>query len=88
MIKTITDLQPLIYASMFEQAEKRRIQRHQLLLVLRWILLPVLYLGICMKITFDTGIPPWNWRFLLMFVPVFLVGEQAFFDLWRRWARG
>ncbi len=87
MTKTITDFHPLIYAHLFAQPEKRRLKRHHLLAILRWLFLPVLYLAISLTITVTTGVPPWNWRFLLMFTPVFFVGEQAFAEICRHWSR-
>lgn len=84
MTRTITDLQPLIQAHAFAQEEKRRMWKKDVLWLLRVVVLPSLYVSIALLITATTGVPPWDVSFLLMFLPLFLVGEQTFVEA-RRW---
>lgn len=76
MIKTITELSPFIYARILDKEQQRRERAEQGLRLLRAGLL-ALYVAVGLKITFDTGLAPWDWRFWIMFGPVFLLGERV-----------
>ncbi len=79
MMKTITELEPLIYGRLFARPERRKVRRRQLTVFLRWSA-PVLYSAVGLQIAIATGVPPWDWRFWLMFAPIFLSSERA---LWQ-----
>jgi len=74
-MKTITEYQPLIFASLIDQAARRRLRRHQTSRLLTWSL-PIVYVLAGLKITADTGVAVWDWRFWVMFVPLYLLGER------------
>jgi hypothetical protein len=79
-MKTITEYQPLIFATLFEQPRKRRVRRRSAWKV-AVVALPILYVLAGLKITADTGLMVWEWRFWLMFVPLFLLGERLLWAL-------
>lgn len=74
-MKTITEYQPLIFGSLMDHAVKRRCRRHQTFRIAA-LALPILYVLAGLKITADTGLVAWDWRFWLMFVPLYLLGER------------
>ena len=82
MTKTITELQPLIYASLFAQPERRESRRRQWRRLLR-AGVPALYSAIGLKIALDTGLAPWDWRFWLIFAPLFFGAERVLAPLIR-----
>jgi hypothetical protein len=75
-MKTITEYQPLIFGSLLDQAAKRRCRRHQTFRTAA-LALPIVYVLAGLKITADTGLVVWDWRFWLMFVPLYLLGERV-----------
>ena len=74
-MKTITEYQPLIFAELYEQPEKRR-RRRRATFRAAMIAFPALYIVAGVKITADTGFYAWDWQFWLIFVPLFLLGER------------
>ncbi|HEV7405635.1 MAG TPA: hypothetical protein VGO11_22010 [Chthoniobacteraceae bacterium] len=79
-MKTITEYQPLIFGELFGQAQKRLVRRRS-----AWkaavLILPIVYVGLGLKITVDTGLRVWDPRFWLIFVPLFLLGERLLWAL-------
>ena len=64
MLKTITQMQPLIYNAIFEQPRQRRIRAGRTLRLLRGIFLG-LYVATGLLIAGTTGLAPWEaglWR--------------------------
>ena len=77
-MKTITEYRPMIFSQLAAQTEHHTQQRR------RWAgnaLAVVVYGGVGMWLSFDTGFAPWQWQFWLMFVPLFVAGELAW-DAW------
>ena len=74
-MKTITEYQPLIFAELFDQPQRRR-DRRRLAFRAAMVALPVVYVLAGLKITADTGFFVWDWQFWLIFVPLFLLGER------------
>ncbi len=74
-MKTITEYQPLIFGTLLTHARKRRSRSHHWMRAAA-LVLPLLYIFAGLKITADTGVMVWDWRFWFMFVPLFLLGER------------
>ncbi len=85
-MKTITEYQPLIFGLLQAHAENRGVRRK---LTLRAIAcyLPALYTLMALGLILGTGLPPWDWRFWMVFTPFFLGLELALRELSRP-ARG
>jgi hypothetical protein len=82
MTKTITQLQPLIYATLL--TDKRPIGlREKLLRILRGIAFCI-YVAAGLRISADTGLAPWDWEYWLMLFPLFALGEWSLREL-SRW---
>jgi hypothetical protein len=83
MLKTITQMQPLIYDVLLEQPRRRRIRRDRTLRLLRGIFLG-LYVAAGLAVTENTGLAPWEGGFWLILVPPFALGEWTLREL-SRW---
>jgi hypothetical protein len=78
MLKTITEYRPMIFSAMAAHAEKRALHRRQL-----WInaALVIGYSSVGVLMIWDTGFAPWMWQFWLMFTPLVVAVETAFYAL-------
>ncbi len=83
MIKTITELQPLICATMFSHPARRRDRVSRWLLALHCTAFAA-YVMIAWRIAVDTELAPWDVRFWLILVPFFALGEWTLREL-SRW---
>jgi hypothetical protein len=82
MTKTITELQPMIYGDLFARTWERKKKQRRLVSLVRKSLWPA-YVAFGLMIVFDAGAAPWDFRFWLMFVPLFLLGEAVLLQLAR-----
>ena len=73
-MKTITQYQPMIFSALEAQAEKRSLQRRQLVID---FIAAIGYSVLGLWLSFDTGAAVWQWQFWIVFMPVFLAGELA-----------
>lgn len=77
MMKTITDMQPLIWGMVLDDAQRRTRQKKAWLRAVAWGL-PLLYVAGGMWIVAETGLAPWDVRFWIIFLPFFLFTERVF----------
>jgi hypothetical protein len=73
-MKTITEYRPMIFSVLAAHAEESSQQFR------RWgtnIAATLAYGAIGLWLSCDTGIPPWHWKFWVMFAPLFVAGELA-----------
>ena len=82
MTKTITQLQPMIYGDLFARTWERKKKQRKIVGLVRKSLWPV-YVAVGLMIVFDAGAAPWDYRFWLMFIPLFLLGEAVLLQLAR-----
>lgn len=82
-MKTITDYAPMVFGMMQSHAIERRKRRATLCQALRWTL-PAFYVLASLIICVDTGLMPYEWRFWVMFAPIFACGEHLLWCLSRK----
>ena len=85
-MKTITEYQPLIFSRLASMSAKRTGSRRRLKTDLMVI---AGYSILGLWLSFDTGFLPWDWQFWIMFAPLLLAGELAFYvkSTWKMIAR-
>jgi len=74
-MKTITEYEPMIFTAMFAESERRKTRRRPLFRIPTAVAL-MLYVLLALRITTDTGLAIWDWRFWLIFGPLFILGER------------
>jgi hypothetical protein len=74
-MKTITEYEPMIFTAMFAESERRKSRRIPLMRMSTFVALS-LYILLAFRITADTGLAVWDWRFWLIFGPLFVLGER------------